>query len=316
MFSRRNFIKLTALSTGVFLFDCGSTRRSVKKSAMYNNSIDTLILDFDGTLTNIEKEAKPYVEGFCKCLGRELKLSQSEIETYWNEARAKILKTPEKYGWELDGIIVASATSDPIMTCYPITDEILSKLGTNLSEQERRALLAKLYLENYPKMSESFKEGVDEFLSEVWDLFEGNVYVVTNSSPDKVEKKISHLHSDHSRITIIGGAKKYVVVNDWEAVPQTITISGLERQVYLRRQHYGNILDKIMKEQNTNASRITVIGDIWELDLALPQYLGMNIGFIPNKTTPQYEKEVVLNYKSGFIAKGLEEAKKELVKKK
>src|SRR3989339_569378 len=112
MFSRRNFIKLTALSTGVFLFDCGSTRRSVKKSAMYNNSIDTLILDFDGTLTNIEKEAKPYVEG-------------------------------------------------------------LSKLGTNLSEQERRALLAKLYLENYPKMSESFKEGVDEFLSEVWDLFEG-----------------------------------------------------------------------------------------------------------------------------------------------
>ncbi|MBI4453091.1 HAD family hydrolase [Candidatus Woesearchaeota archaeon] len=316
MLSRRRFIKLTALSAGGVLFGCGSTRRSVKESAMYDNSIDTLILDFDGTLTNIEEEAKPYVEGFCKGLGRELKLSQSEIETYWNEARAKILKTPEKYGWELDGIIVASATSDPILICYSITDEILGKLGINLSEQERRALLAKLYLENYPKMSESFKEGVDEFLSEVWNLFEGNVYVVTNSSPDKVEKKISHLHSDHFRIPIIGGAKKYIVVNDWKAVPKTINISGLERPVYIRRQHYGEILNKIMKEQNTNASGITVVGDIWELDLALPQYFGMTVGLTPNKTTPQYEKDVVLNYKQGFIANGLGDVYRELKKRR
>ena len=159
--SRRDLNKLIALSVSGVLFGCGSTQSSIKEPVMHNTFLDTLILDFDGTLTNIEEEAKPYVEGFCKGLGRELKLNQSEIEDYWNEAEAKILKDPKNYGWELDGIVVASATSDPIMTCYSITDEILERLGITLSTQERRALLAKLFLENRPKMSESFKEGVN-----------------------------------------------------------------------------------------------------------------------------------------------------------
>lgn len=198
------------------------------------------------------------------------------------------------------------------MTCYPITDKILGKLGIILSQQERRALLAKLFLENRPKMGESFKEGADEFLSEVWSLFHGRVHVVTNNTPDKVKERISHLSSNHSHIPIIGGAKKYEVVDSWEAVPKTITVSGLERPVYLRRQHYGEALDKIRQEQRTDMSRIAVVGDIWELDLALPQYLGMHTGLTPNPTTPQYEKDVVANYKKGFLSDDLESVYKNL----
>ncbi len=291
-------------TSGIGLLVGCSLRGIAKKDSA---SIDTLVLDFDGTLTNIEEEAKPYVDGFCQSLGRELKLSQSEVETYWQEARTKIFQSPEEYGWKLDGRIVASATSDPIMTCYPITDEILGKLGITLSQQERRALFAKLYLENYSKMGGFFKEGADDFLSEVWDLFKRRVYVVTNTSTEKVEKKISNLPSDHSRILIRGGAKKYEVVDDWEAVPKTINVLGLDRPVYLRRQPYWEALDKIAQEQRTDLSRIAVVGDIWELDLALPQYLGAVIGLTPHLTTPQFEKDVVANYKRGFLAENLTE---------
>jgi len=286
--SRREFMQLLAVSGLGLLADCSSTLGSRKREnpALNNASIDTLVLDFDGTLTNIEEEAKAYVEGFCQGLGKELNLSQSEIETYWQEARTKILQSPEKYGWELERKIVASATSDPIMTCYPITDEILGKLEITLSQQERRALFAKLYLENYPKMGESFKDGTDDFLSDVWDLFERRVYVVTNTSTEKVKEKISHLPSNHSNIPILGGAKKYVIVDGWEAVPKTINVPSLDRPVYLRRQRYGEVLDKIRQEQRTNISRIAVVGDIWELDLALPQYLGMVVGLTSHPTTP------------------------------
>lgn len=301
--SRREFISVLGVSGTGLLLGCSSTLREIARKD--STSVDTLVLDFDGTLTNIEEEAKPYVEGFCQGLGRELKLSQSEVETYWQEARTKILQSPEKYGWELDGRIVASATSDPIMTCYPITDEILGRLGITLSQQERRALLAKLFLENRPKMGESFKEGADEFLSEVWSLFHGKVYVVTNNTPDKVKERISHLSSDHSLIPIIGGAKKYELVDSWEAVPKTITVLGLERPVYLRRQHYGEALDKVIQEQRTDISRIAVVGDIWEMDLALPQYLGAVVGLTPNPTTPKFERDVVANYKRGFLAENL-----------
>lgn len=306
--TRRLFLTLLAVGGSGLIAGCSSTSRNspLLKLRTLNTPIDTLILDFDGTLTKIEEEAKPYVDGYRLSLARELGLNQNEIDNYWNEARTKILRNPEKYGWQLEGIAVASATSDPILICYPIADEIFTKVGKNLSPEERRALLGKLFLENRPKMGQAFKEGADEFLSEVYDLFNGRVYVVTNSSTDDVSGRISRLPSDHSKIRVLGGAKKYVVANDFEALPKTITISGLERPVYLRRQNYNNTLDKILQEQNTDAPRTAVIGDIWELDLALPQYLGMHIGLTPNPTTPQYEKDVVINYSRGFVSNSLE----------
>ena len=50
-----------------------------------------------------------------------------------------------------------------------------------------------------------------------------------------------------------------------------------------------------------------VVGDIWELDLALPQYLGMQVGFMPHLTTPQFEVDVVASYNRGFLSSNLEE---------
>lgn len=310
--TRREIFKLFVIGGTRLFISCSSTSRNLTHRNKFDASIDTLILDFDGTLTNIEEEAKPYVDGYRLGLARELGLSQSEIENYWEEARAKILRNPEKYGWQLEGIAVASATSDPILTCYPIADEIFAIVGKTLSQEERRALLGKLFLENRPKMGQAFKDGADEFLSEVYDLFNGKMYIVTNSSIDDVTGKISRLPSDHSRIKILGGAKKYVVTNDFEKLPDKIFISGLERPIYLRRQHYSETLTKIMQEQNTEASRMVVVGDIWELDLALPQYLGMHIGLTPNPTTPRYEKYVVARYKRGFLSDDLESVYKSL----
>ncbi len=307
--TRRNLLKLLAFGGVELLVGCGSTPKIMReeKTQKIYPPIDTLILDFDGTLTNIEEETKPYIEGYRQGLARELGFGQREIETYWNEARNKNLKNPEKYAWQLDGIPVASATSDPILICYSITDEIFAMAGKTLSQNERRDLFGKLFLENRPKMGHIFKEGADKFLSEVYDLFNGRVYIVTNNSTDNVTNRIRHLPSDHSRIQILGRANKYVVNINFKELPETINIPGLERPVYLRRQHYYKTLDKIIQEQSTEASKIVVIGDIWELDLALPQYLGMCVGLTPGLTTPKYEKDMVANYQRGFLADNLEE---------
>src|SRR3990167_6271756 len=124
--TRREILRLLAIGGAGFFVGCNSTLRDTMQGKLKTpaSSVDTLILDFDGTLTNVEEEAKDYVDGYCQSLGRELGLSRDEIEDYWNESKAKILKNPEKYGWELEGIIVASATSDPLIICYSIADEI------------------------------------------------------------------------------------------------------------------------------------------------------------------------------------------------
>jgi hypothetical protein len=61
------------------------------------------------------------------------------------------------------------------------------------------------------------------------------------------------------------------------------------RNVHVRRKGYFDILKKLT-EENFFSTNTTVIGDIFELDLALPHELGYNIIQIDNGSTPKHEK--------------------------
>ncbi len=269
------------------------------------NSVDTLALDFDGTLTDMNKEAEGFVEGYKTGAARELGISKSELDTYWGQAVTEIQQNPSKYGWKFNGKIVATATSDPIVTCHSALELVAIKLGKDLGGEQLTALTDKLFHENYEKMGIAFRAEANAFLLDVYNLFGSRVYIVTNSSTDKVKAKISKLPSDHSRIKVVGGAKKFVVDDAFNGVPEKLEVNDLERPVYLRRRNYYEVLDGIVAEAKTTRNGIVVVGDIWELDLALPQYLGMAVGQFVRDTTPEFERKAVANYKRGFTANNL-----------
>src|SRR3989338_5962805 len=121
-------------------------------------------------------------------------------------------------------------------------------------------------------------------------------YVVTNSETDAVQGKINLLGTDVSRITVLGGAKKYVLDDEWTALPESLEEPGFGRPLYLRRRNYADILSRVMKEKGVAPEQVLVAGDIYELDLLLPQHLGMHIALLPRERTPFYEQQAVVSY--------------------
>src|SRR3989338_7143957 len=254
--------------------------------------VELVVLDFDGTLTEVDQEAGSAVNGWRADIGNELGLSASEIERKWSEAQAKIEAEPAKYGWLMGSRIVAPAYADPLVMARTISELLFDEAGVYMARPEREDILQnRFFKSNYGKMGTVFKDGADEFLRGLRDKFA--VCIVTNSGTSGVGKKVAQLPTDHSAIPIYGDAKKYVLDLSWKDVPESVEREGYGRSLFLQRQKYGAVLSDLMATRGLRPEQVTIIGDIYELDLLLPEYQRMNIVLTPRTSTPAFEVEAV-----------------------
>lgn len=257
-----------------------------------------VVFDFDGTLTDAEAEGESFVKGYledlCLLVGKNIE----EVVLAVQSAEAKISSNPNNYGWLYDGLIVAPAMVDPYLRIQSIAGCVLDRFGVFLDHFDRKRLLDLLFKHNYSFVREAFKAGAGKALSDLCANSQIAVYVVTNSHTRSVGKKMALLSENYSNLDtmrerVIGGAKKYIVGDGPEHVVEKMTIPGLSRVIYLHRSAYYNILEKLREENGVGWEDMTVIGDIFELDLALPFMLGTNIGLVVNQFTPQYERDFI-----------------------
>ena len=74
-------------------------------------------------------------------------------------------------------------------------------------------------------------------------------------------------------------------------------------------KHYFDVITKICKTHHvTDFKNLLVIGDIFELDLALPLTLGGHVALMTNEHTPDYEKEFISSHSQGNLISNLREA--------
>ena len=104
-----------------------------------------------------------------------------------------------------------------------------------------------------------------------------------------------------------GFAKKFDLEPAWEGAPAELEIPGLGRPVLLRRRTYHDMLAKVLAEAGSTFEELTVVGDIFELDLALPLALGAKIGLVRGPRTPQYELDFVRSHERGRVIEDLSE---------
>ncbi len=265
--------------------------------------LELVVLDFDGTLTEVDKEAVPFVEGYKTDLAQILNVDREQLEPRWNKAKSVIELNPSKYGWLMNGRIVAPAYADPLIMSRTIAGLLLKEMECLTDENPRNEVLDDLFKWNYGKLGVSFKDEADGFLSAVKGQF--GSYVVTNSGTDGVSKKVQQLPTDHTDIPIRGDAKKYVLVPEWTDVPESVEREGFGRPLFLQRQRYWNVLSEIMIERGYIPEQIAVVGDIYELDLLLPEYQGMNIVLTPRDSTPDFEIQAVASSPRGYVARDL-----------
>jgi len=266
-----------------------------------------VVLDFDGTLTDADKEAVPYKEihkqEFCRRTGvpvERVNTISAVLET--------TLKLDSLEGWVDNGKVVAPACADPYVLTSTVYRKIIDHLNKGLvkrynlpqTEEERSKLLEELFRASYPHAAVVFRKGARRFLDDLMD--EHNVVVVTNSDEQKVREKIGKLTKGDYEVPVVGDARKYKIDDSFGFVPESVRPDGFQRPVFLRRRNYFNVLTKLYKERSFGTTNTFVIGDIYELDLALPEHLGYGVILVNTPGASEHEKKHLESSRKGFVA--------------
>lgn len=259
-----------------------------------------LVLDFDGTMTDAEAEGRPFRDGYlddlCSLVGREAQ--DAEIYEIADAVEAELAIDPASHPFLWMGRAVAPATVDPYLRMVPIAHRILDRFGAIPSPQDRARLLGGvLYRYNYAKTlgHPVFRPGAGDVLRA---LAGTHAWIVTNSDTHAVAGKVAALDREAPGVAwltsrVRGHARKFDVDDAWTAAPGELAVPGLERPVLLRRRAYHDILREILEGAGAGFADLVVIGDIFELDLALPLALGARIGLVASAHTPPYERAFV-----------------------
>jgi len=252
-----------------------------------------VILDFDGTFTDVEAEADPFYESYRKDVRA---LLGDDFEAEWNQAQETIAENPGMHGWLHDGRIVAPGDADPYLRATVIMNMIFDGRGMYEDLEARTDILQKLYFENYPKADTVFRKEAKEVV-EALLASDVPTWVVTNSATDHVQEKIDRLDpKGRESLRVIGAARKFIVTDPstpdprFDAIPETMEVEDLDRPVYPRRGHYFDVLRDVWDETGTTPEETLIAGDIFELDLVLPAALGSEVMLITKPRTPDFEK--------------------------
>lgn len=259
-----------------------------------------LVLDFDGTMTDAEAEGRPfrdgYLEDLCALVGRPA--GDAEVLAIADQVETELARSPEQHPFLWMSRAVAPATVDPYLRMVPISHRILDHFGVLPSATDRGRLLGNvLYKYNYAKTlgHPVFRAGAGEVLR---SLTGTDAWIVTNSDTHAVAGKVAALDREFPGVVwltsrVRGHARKFDIDDAWTGADAELALPGLERPVLLRRRAYHDILDEILGAAGATFADLVVIGDIFELDLAMPLALGARVGLVSSPRTPAYERAYV-----------------------
>lgn len=277
-----------------------------------------LVLDFDGTVTDVEVEGVPFRKGYLADLATLTGRPPAEIAKMAADFEAEVAADLDRYGWVFEGQVVAPAQVDPYLRMMPVSRMIFDACGVLVGDDtlRDRLLSGVLYKHNYASTAgtPAFKPEAAAFLGAV-ATGEPVTWVVTNSDTGHVTKKIAKLAemSGDERIgtlvdRTVGNAKKYVVDPTFDGAPAALELPGLRGRVVLpRRRLYFEALDTIRRGVGAEWADVLVAGDIFELDLALPWSLGARVALVRNAHTPAYEVAFVSGSDRGWVIEDLRE---------
>lgn len=273
-----------------------------------------LVLDFDGTMTDAEAEGRPFREGYLEDLawlvGRQA--GDSEIEQIAQAVEAELAAEPSAHPFMWMGRAVAPATVDPYLRMVPIAHRVLDYFGAIPNADDRGRLLGGvLYKYNYAKTlgHPVFRPGAGEMLRSLGGT---RTWIVTNSDTHAVAGKVAALDRQAPGVAwltsrVRGFARKFDVDDGWAGAPSELSLPGLERAVLLRRRAYHEILHEVITEAGSSFEELVVVGDIFELDLAMPLALGARVGLVRSSRTPDYERAFVTAHPRARLIEDLAE---------
>src|SRR3990167_2489801 len=123
-----------------------------------------IVLDWDGTVTDINSRAETYIDPFINLAAKEINVNESELKEMMNSATQVVHKYPDKYSWEWKGV-PTSAPTDTFLIHQSALRIVLKQLtGKPSFNSAENDLIVKLHEHGRSMMDLVSQPGVGEFI--------------------------------------------------------------------------------------------------------------------------------------------------------
>jgi hypothetical protein len=272
--------------------------------------ITDIVLDFDGTCTQIPAIWKNYTELYLQGL-REAGFQISDAE--WVDAQQMVRSHSHQAGWTLAGCPAAPAAADP----YILADESARLILRR--RNEHRSVPASVNSQAYQAAAAPWRDEALATFSRLNDM-SIRLHFVSNSSTEIIKQRLIQLLGSSNplleKIAVQSDAGKFRICElNWDeltALPGPwrrrfaalpVALQGCanlaDRPVYLRRGAYFEAIYRVLRGKLDLLPTTLFCGDIWEMDLAMPYELGACVHLLERASpfeTYDYELVAVRAY--------------------
>ena len=277
-----------------------------------------VIIDFDGTLTAEETQARPLAEMSLDTLANQIiGAPREQLAHDYAAARQRLLAAPHLYWWEVNGLI-ASYCDEGAFILNTTTLQVM--LRDNPS-YERAVTLAfpdaeydpivdctnYLFHRHTAELPVAFRPEAADVLAALLRDPRLTPVVLTNSLGDKVRRHLASLGSGGD-VEVLGDTRQYEMDPDWPqrfAHPdwgdiQVWPVSEC-RQIDLRRPADHRALVAAVCED----TRLAVVADTLSLPGAVPLMMGIPFFLLRTPYTPSWCARVTEAHELGRVLPGL-----------
>jgi phosphoglycolate phosphatase-like HAD superfamily hydrolase len=259
-------------------------------------AIACVVLDLDGTLTDLAFEAPAFRAAFPRLLAD---LLGRDLGPAYQEEERRVRELSPELSWMVEGRGVAPADADPYVLASAVAHRIFDRLHVLADPALRGDVVSAVLHRAYRETPGAFRPEAGAVIEAL--LARGlAVHVVTNAAADVAARKLAALApACRDRVRVRGDARKFLVGppacpdERFDRVPAEIRLPGLERPVLPGRGRYFDALAAIWAETSAGPETTLVCGDIFELDLALPAALGAHVHLVARPDPHAYEIDAV-----------------------
>ena len=218
-------------------------------------AIDCVVLDLDGTFTDLAEEAPSFQAAFPRLVAD---LVGKDLGAAWAEAERQVHALSPELGWTVEGKVVAPADADPYILASCAAQLLFDRFLLLADPGLRSDVTTALYRRAYQHTGAAFRPDAKVVLEALLDRVP-HVRFVTNAAEDAAQRKLASLAPRGlERLGVRGDARKFLIgaasTPDarFEKIVKSKQIPGLTRPLLLERGRYFDALAAIWR--STTAS--------------------------------------------------------------
>ena len=279
-----------------------------------------VIIDFDGTLTAEEQQARALAEKSLDTLAKEIiGAPREELSRAYDATQEQLLEQPHGYWWEVNGLIASYCdegafilNTTTLQVMLQENEAYLQAVRTAFPEAEYDPVVDctnYLFHRHTAELAPIFRPATRDVLTALTEHPDRDPVILTNSLGDKVRRHLATLEL-REPVGVLGDTRQYAMDPTWTRYFRHPELGKIQiwplserRQVDLRRPIYYRAL----KEAIQGDPQVVVVADTFSLPGALPLIMDLPFLLVRTQYTPGWCARVTGAHARGRVLEELAE---------